>query len=88
MQNQPARGNFNNFLDQQNHQQARGNEHSFNSVIPLPENKDALQKEIRFNMDYCKANKLNQTAKWLGELLVTLKSSSPQDKEKQLNQKP
>ena len=57
-------------------------------MIPLPENKEALQKEIRFNMDYCKANKLNQTAKWLGELLVTLKSSSPQDKEKQLNQKP
>jgi hypothetical protein len=42
------------------------------SFIALPEDKSSLQREIRFNMSYCQANKLSQTAKWLGELLVTV----------------
>jgi hypothetical protein len=41
-------------------------------LINLPENKAQILKEIRFNMAYCQANRLNQTAKWLGELLVTI----------------
>ena len=45
-------------------------------MIPIPENKAALQKEIRFNMAYFQANRLNQTAKWLGELLVTIQTNS------------
>ena len=40
--------------------------------IQFPENKKSLQNEIRFNMQFCRANKLNQTAKWLGELLVKI----------------
>lgn len=40
--------------------------------VALPEDKSALQREIRFCMSYCQANKLVQTAKWLGELLVTV----------------
>jgi hypothetical protein len=41
-------------------------------MTPLPGSRAALQKEIRFNMAYCQANRLHQTAKWLGELLVTV----------------
>ena len=41
-------------------------------MVRFPESKSLLQKEIRFNMQYCQANRLNQTAKWLGELLVTV----------------
>ena len=40
--------------------------------ISLPTDKSALQRELRFCMSYSQANKLNQTAKWLGELLVTV----------------
>lgn len=44
-------------------------------MVPLPDNKAALQREIRFNVAYCQANRLSQTAKWLGELLVTVQTS-------------
>ena len=76
MQSQYNRTNMNNLMDHNNDLNQLSNaqnEHS-QSFIPMPESKESLQKEIRFNMDYCKANKLNQTAKWLGELLVTLKT--------------
>ena len=44
----------------------------FQLVRPMPTDLLSVQREIRFSMNYCQANKLNQTTKWLGELLVTL----------------
>jgi len=49
-------------------------------VVPMPSNKAALQREIRFNMAYCQANRLSQTAKWLGELLVTIQVPASESK--------
>ena len=48
----------------------------FQLVRPMPADQLSLQREIRFTMNYCQANKLNQTTKWLGELLVTLSNTS------------
>jgi len=55
---------------------SQGRQHieSILKVVPLPESRAGLQREIRFNMAFCQANRLNQTAKWLGELLVTVQS--------------
>jgi|JI10StandDraft_1071094.scaffolds.fasta_scaffold417939_4 hypothetical protein len=50
---------------------------SFEEFKPLIEfpTQSSLETEIRFCMQYLKANKLSQSAKWLGELLVTLSGS-------------
>jgi hypothetical protein len=39
----------------------------------MPRDTPALSREIRFNMSYLSAHKLNQSAKWLGELLVAVR---------------
>ena len=44
----------------------------FQLVRPMPNDLQSVQREIRFSMNYCQSNKLNQTTKWLGELLITL----------------
>jgi len=59
--------------------QGRHHIESVLKVVPLPENKAALQREIRFSMAYCQANRLSQTAKWLGELLVTVQAGASLD---------
>ena len=49
------------------------------NLIPFPNNKIGLQNEIRFNMAYCRANRLLDTSKFLGELLITLKTEDIND---------
>ena len=39
----------------------------------------SLQREIRFYMQYFQANKLLQSAKWLGELLTCLSGGAGDD---------
>lgn len=36
----------------------------FQLVRPMPSDTQSLLREIRFSMNYCQANKLNQTVKW------------------------
>ena len=36
----------------------------FQLVKPMPSDSSSYMREIRFNMNYCQANRLNQTAKW------------------------
>jgi hypothetical protein len=41
----------------------------------IPNPKDLLQ-ELRYNMDFCAANRLLQTRKWLGELISGMPPSN------------
>ena len=41
----------------------------------FPIAKDLLQ-ELRYNMDFCAANRLLQTRKWIGELIVAMPPQS------------
>ena len=50
----------------------------FQLVVPMPKDTLTLSREVRFNMSYLHAHRLTQSAKWLGELLVSVKKS-PQD---------
>ena len=36
----------------------------FQLVKTMPSDPESYKKEIRFNMNYCQANRLNQSAKW------------------------
>ena len=40
--------------------------------VSMPSGNSQLVNEIRFNIDFCYANRLSVTSKWLGELLVSV----------------
>lgn len=46
-----------------------------NLPVSMPATPD-LQAELRYNIDFCAANKLTQTQKWLSELLVAVPPST------------
>ena len=48
----------------------------FQLVKAMPADINSLAREIRFNMAYMQANRLSQSAKWLGELLITLRDQN------------
>ena len=47
--------------------------------VTMPATPD-LQAELRYNIDFCSANKLTQTQKWLSELLVAVPSTNEASK--------
>jgi len=44
----------------------------FRELVPVPTDRGALARELRFFQSYFQAHRLLQTAKWLGELLITV----------------
>lgn len=51
-------------------------EESFRELVPMPADRAALAREIRFFLAYFQAHRLLQSAKWLGELLITVSNQS------------
>lgn len=48
----------------------------FRELVPMPADRAALAREIRFFQAYFLQHRLLQSAKWLGELLITVSNQS------------
>ena len=56
----------------------------FNVLVTLPDTASLVQ-ELRYSIDFCAANRLTQSRKWLSELLCSRKKSGAFDSQKPQN---